>query len=284
MTTEDGQPGVPADWRETNRAMWDERVPVHLRSAFYDLAGFRAGRDDLRGFETGEMGTVAGRRLLHLQCHIGTDTLSLARRGAEVTGLDFSAPAIEAARGLAADLGLAARFVHSDVYDAVAALDGVTYDIVYTGIGALCWLPDLARWAHTAASLVAPGGFLYLAEFHPVGLCLGRDGTSLTDDYFSTEPTVYECPGSYADWTAPTVHNRAMEWRHPLGDVVSAVAATGLRVEFLHEHDFTLFEQLPGLVAGPDTSGAGERAGRVFRLPEGQARVPLLYSLRASRT
>jgi SAM-dependent methyltransferase len=156
------------DWLELNRSNWDARVPVHTASRFYDLPGFVAGRDELRPFELEEVGDVTGRQLLHLQCHLGLDTLSWARHGAAVTGLDFSGPALATARELAERIGARdARFVESDVYRAPEALDGRTFDIVYTGLGALCWLPDIDRWARTAASLVAPGGFLYLAEFHP---------------------------------------------------------------------------------------------------------------------
>jgi SAM-dependent methyltransferase len=146
-----------------------------------------------------------------MQCHVGTDTLSWARRGAVVTGLDFSGPAVAAARDLARELGLdeeQARFVQADLYDAPGALDGQRYDIVYTGLGALCWLPDLPRWAQIVASLLVPGGFLYLSEFHPVGLSLGPDGSAFAEDYFQREALIYEEPGTYADATAPTEHNQ----------------------------------------------------------------------------
>jgi SAM-dependent methyltransferase len=279
-------PPGSGDWREANLAMWDERVPIHLQSDFYDVNGFRASQDALRGFEVDEVGDVTGKQLLHLQCHIGTDTLSWARRGAAVTGLDFSGTAVAAASALASELGWEperARFVQADVYDAPGTLGGQRYDIVYTGLGALCWLPDLPRWAQTVASLLLPGGFLYLAEFHPVGMCLGRDGASFGQDYFQSEPLVSHEPGSYADPTAPTEHNRSVWWQQTLGDVVSAVAAAGLSLEFLHEFDFTVFEQFPGMVKGPDNSGTGGSSNSVFRLPDGAPSVPLLFSLRAAR-
>lgn len=265
--------------------MWDERVPIHLQSDFYDVDAFRVSQDVLRGFEYDEVGDVTGKQLLHLQCHIGTDTLSWVRRGAVVTGLDFSGPAVAAASVLASELGYEpeqARFIQADVYDAPDVLGGQRYDIVYTGLGALCWLPDLPRWAQTVASVLAPGGFLYLTEFHPVGMSLGSDGASFAQDYFRSEPYVSDEPGSYADLTAPTEHNHSFWWQHTLGDIVSAVAAAGLRVEFLHEFDFSLFEQVPGMVRGPDESGTGGGSSTVFRLPEGTPGVPLLFSLRAS--
>lgn len=150
----------PDDWREANRAKWDERVAIHTASDYYDQDGFRRARDVLRDFEIAEVGDVTGRSLLHLQCHFGQDTLSWAHRGAaRVVGLDFSEPAVETARELAAELGYGpdrAAFVTADVYDAAEAVPDTAYDIVYTGIGALNWLPDLKRWADTAASSSPP--------------------------------------------------------------------------------------------------------------------------------
>ncbi|MEE4422482.1 class I SAM-dependent methyltransferase [Streptomyces bugieae] len=269
----------PDDWRETNRARWDERVAIHTASDFYDQERFRRVRDVIRDFETAEVGDVTGRSLLHLQCHFGQDTLSWAHRGAaRVVGLDFSEPAVEAARELAAGLGYGpdrAAFVAADVYDAAEAVPDASYDIVYTGIGALNWLPDLERWADAAASLVAPGGFLYLAEFHPLGDALDDEtGARIVHDYFNQDAWVDEVPGTYTDFEAPTVNNRSVEWQHPLGDVVSAVAGAGLRIDFLHEHDMTMFQRFAALRRGDDG---------YYRFPGDRPRVPLMYSLRASR-
>ncbi|WP_329486738.1 class I SAM-dependent methyltransferase [Kitasatospora sp. NBC_01246] len=266
-------PGA-ADWRAVNRANWDERVPIHTSGAFYDVPGFVAGQDPLRDFELAEVGDVTGRTLVHLQCHIGLDTLAWARRGATVTGLDFSAPAVAEAEGIAKEIGAAtARFVTADVYDAVEVLDGRTFDIVYTGLGALCWLPDIDRWARTAAALVAPGGFLYLAEFHPFADILAEDGRTVEADYFRRDPMVWDEPGTYADLSAATTANVTIEWQHGIGEVLSALVAVGLRVEFLHEHDFTLFPRFPVL----------ESEDGAYRYPAGQPRVPLIYSIRATK-
>ncbi|MFG2867823.1 class I SAM-dependent methyltransferase [Streptomyces sp. NPDC048338] len=270
---------TPADWREANRARWDERVPIHAASAFYDLDAFRAGKEALRDFELAEVGDVTGRSLLHLQCHIGLDTLSWARHGAaQVVGLDFSEPAVETARALAADLGYTpdrAAFVAADAYDAAEAVPDSSYDIVYTGTGALNWLPDLDRWAETAASLVAPGGFLYVAEFHPLTDSLDDEtGSRIVNDYFVREPWVDTSPGTYADLGAATVHNRSVEWVHPVGEVVTAIARAGLRIEFLHEHDVSLYSRYETLRRHEDG---------YYRFPADRPRIPLMYSLKASR-
>jgi SAM-dependent methyltransferase len=261
-------------YSEANRAMWDERVPIHVEGEFYDLAGFAQGKSSNLPFEVEELGDVTGRSLVHLQCHIGKDTLSWARRGASVSGLDFSEPAIEAARELARRIGVEAAFVVGDLYDAPEALGHRTFDIVYTGRGALNWLPDIERWAQVAASLVAPGGVLYVSEFHPFTHVFGDDDLTVAYAYFHDEPVVWDEPGTYADMTAKTVNNRCYEWNHGIGAVVTAIIDAGLQVELLHEHEITEFQRWPMLVLGED--------GR-YRLPDGTPSMPLMYSLLARR-
>ena len=165
--------------------------------------------------------------------------------------------------------------MHSDVYDAVGATGGRTFDIVYTGRGAIIWLPDIRRWAGVVADLLKPGGFLYLTEFHPFTDIFGDEDLSVEYDYFQDEdPRVWDEPGTYADFDAETSHNITYEWNHTLGDVVSAVSAAGLNVELLHEYDYTMFPRWPILEkSGFDT----------YRLPEGTPKIPLMYSLRARK-
>jgi SAM-dependent methyltransferase len=261
------------EWLGVNRALWDERVPIHVASAFYDVEGFVDGGSTLRSFELEEVGDVEGVTLVHPQCHFGLDTLSWTRRGARVTGLDFSTPAILAARKLAADASLEAQFVEADVYGAVEALGDRRFDLVYTGLGALNWLPDIERWARVMAALMAPGGRFYLAEFHPFAGVFADEDLTVVYPYFHAEPFVWDEPGTYADPGAPTVHNRSIEWNHGLGAVVSALVSAGLRIEFLHEHDHTLFARWPFLEPGGDGT---------YRLPEGTPSLPLMYSLLAS--
>lgn len=270
-----GETTETGDLIETNRLHWDERVPINVASSFYDVAGFRAGDDDLDRYQLDEVGDVTGLDLVHLQCHVGLDTLAWARRGARVTGLDFSASAIDAATRIAAEVGLAERahFVAADALDAAQALGEHRFDVVYTGNGALMWLPDIDRWARTVASLLRPSGRLYLAEFHPLTDVLDDEGgATAARDYFARGARSYESPGSYADWTAETTHDTAVEWHHTLGDVLSAVAAAGLRIEFVHEHDSIPFQRYGALVPHNNR----------FRYPEGTASLPLMYSLAAA--
>ena len=255
-----------------NRAFWDERVPIHTASDFYDVEGFKAGREPLQDFELGDLGDVTGLSLVHLQCHFGLDTLSWARRGARVTGLDFSAPAIEAARGLAADIGVEADFVCADVYDAPAALGGRSFDVVYVNVGAINWLPDIRRWAEVVSALLNPGGVLYMKEVHPFSWVFGDDELTVENDYFAHRSD-YDEPGTYTDPDARTVHNRTEEWQHPLGDVINALIAAGLTLELLGEHDHQAYRQWPFM----------EKDAGVYRMPAGTPRLPLMYSLRARK-
>ena len=260
------------DWRSLHRSLWDERVPLHVASDFYDVEGFIAGRSSLRAFELAELGSVEGLTLAHPQCHFGLDTLSWARRGAQVSGLDFSGAAIDAARELARRASIDAEFVVADVYDAVEAFGGRRFDVVYTGLGALNWLPDIGRWAQVMAGLVTPGGRLYLAEFHPFSGVFAEDELAVAYPYFHSQALEFDEPGTYAELDAVTVHNRSLEWNHGIGAVVSALITAGLRIGFLNEHEQTLFPRWPFLEG--DAEGS-------YRLPAGMPSLPLMYSLLA---
>jgi len=263
-----------AQGREANRARWDEAVAHHVLSDLYDLAGFRAGRNDIRPFELLELGPVEGLDLLHLQCHLGTDTLSWARHGARVVGLDFSPAAIDAARQLARDCGLGGEFVCCDVYDAVEHLGGRTFDVVYTGIGALGWLPDLRAWASVVARLLRPGGICYLVEIHPVVVGVFGDGRTIAQDLFDGEYTRSDEPGgTYAAPDAVFSNTVTYERNHSLSEVVSALLEADLDLELLHEQSYTN-APWPWTVKGDDG---------FHRLPPGWPRYPLTYSIRARR-
>jgi len=260
-----------------NRASWDERAIIHARDAtgFYAVERFLAGGDTLLPIESRELGEVAGKHVLHLQCHIGLDTLGLARRGAIVTGLDFSGAAIAAARGLATRAGLDALFVEADVYEAPQRLIG-GYDGVYVSWGSLNWLPDIERWAATVVALLAPGGFLYLVEEHPSFATMTEvDGKLTTTLCWRTSihrPDAFEPATSYTGDDTELGCRRIYEWRHPLSEVVMTLLRSGLELDFLHEHEALPWRKLPMMIAHED---------RMFRLPDHAPRTPLAFSLRA---
>lgn len=267
---------VNEGWRDSNRAWWDEAAPLHATSNFYDLKEFVTGRDDIRPFEHDELGSVAGLTLCHLQCHIGTDTLSWARHGASVVGLDFSQPAIDVAQQLAEDCGLSAEFVCADVYDAPAALGHDRFDIVYTGIGALNWLPDINRWAATVAMLLRPGGFLYLVEIHPIIAGLDPEGERIVEDTINAGYQAWNDPeqtGTYAAPQASMKHTETYERHYAISEVVTALLQAGLQLELLGEHEVTN-EPLGWLQRGSDG---------LYRVKAGSPRYPLSYSVKARK-
>jgi SAM-dependent methyltransferase len=213
---------------------------------------------------------------VHLQCHIGTDTVSLSRLGARMTGLDFSAASLEQARRLAGQCGADVDFVESDVYDAVAALSGERFDLVFTGVGALCWLPDIRRWAEVVAALLAPGGRLFLREGHPMLWALDeeQEGLIVRYPYFERpEPLVDDANETYVQTDASFTHNLTHSWNHGLGETITALLDQGLRLTGLVEHDSVPWDALPGRM---------ERlAGGEYQLREDPWRLACSYTLQA---
>lgn len=273
-----------SDYTDANRANWDERATLHADRGEH---GYRVSRyiddrealSDVVRFDLPRLGSVEGLRAAHLQCHIGTDTLSLARLGARVTGLDFSPVAVAEARDLVAETGDDVDFVVADVYDAASVLPAASFDLVYTGIGALCWLPRVDRWARVVAGLLAPGGSLFLREGHPILWAMDErldDDLHLRFSYFEHEqPLEWDDDSTYVDTARPLTATRTYEWNHSLGEIVTALIDAGLRIDLLVEHDSVPWEALPGqMVLRPD----GE-----FALAERSGVAPLSYTLRATR-
>lgn len=268
-----------AEGLASNRALWDEWTGVHETSEFYDLATFKLGGVRLRDWEIDEVGEVAGRDLLHLQCHFGMDTLSWARLGARVTGADFSERAVALARDLAAELDTDAHFVCSDIYGLPEALED-TFDIVYTSRGVLGWLPELEPWAQVIAHFLRPGGVFYVNEIHPITLVF--DDTDETTDlelrfpYFPrSEPITLPVKGSYADPSADVETDFEYTWPHSMAEIVSSLTSAGLHIEFLHEWPW-LEWPAPFLVTRGD--------GTWGLPPDQEGEVPLSFSLRATKT
>ncbi len=271
------------DYRDVNRANWDDRVAAHAASPDYAVSRFTDDPSfvsEVVSFDRPRLGDIAGLDAVHLQCHIGTDTVSLARLGAKMTGLDFSAPALEQGRRLAQAVGVDVDFVESDLYGAPDALGRERFDLVYTGIGALCWLPDIRRWAEVVASLLRPGGRLFIREGHPILWALTdprKDGLLVIEyPYFEqAEPMVWDEAGTYVETDVVFTHNVTHEWNHGIGEIVSAVLAAGLELTALEEHDSVPWDALPGQMTD---IGGGE-----FRLTDRPERVPHTYTLQARR-
>jgi 2-polyprenyl-3-methyl-5-hydroxy-6-metoxy-1,4-benzoquinol methylase len=276
------------DWlasnsRQVTLASWDERAPAHFRSPDYDVAGLLADPariSDVVRFDLPRLGEIRSQRGVHLQCHIGTDTLSLARLGARMTGVDYSETAISAARELAELAGSQIDYHVCDVYDAPAVLGTGGFDFVFTGIGALCWLPRIDLWAQVVASLLRPGGRLFLRDGHPMLWSLDDPTPAgqlvVEHAYFErAEPTVWSYPGTYVQTDSEFVHNETHEWNHGLGEIITALLDHQLDLVGLVEHDTVPWDALPGLT---EPAGHGE-----YRLRDRPWRLPLSYTLQAVR-
>ncbi len=261
-----------------NKANWESRVPLHV--AAYDLQGLiddPARISRVVAFDKPRLGDIAGKDVVHLQCHIGTDTVSLARLGAHVTGLDFSPGALAAARQLAADCEQPVRFVEAELYDAPAALGVNRFDVVYTGIGALCWLPDIKRWASVVSSLLRPGGRLFIREGHPVlwALCDPReDGLVVLEyPYFETSGTRFVETKTYVDHDGELSDPETLQFNHGIGEILTALLRVGMTITAFEEHEtvpWTPFEDQM------EDVGGGE-----YRLRDRPNRLPATYTLQA---
>ena len=271
------------DYAEINRANWDERAPAHAASPDYAVERFAsdpAHLSEVVRFDLPLLGDVGGLRGVHLQCHIGTDTISLARLGASMTGLDFSNASLTQARRIAGLAGADVRFVQAEVYDALTVLEPASFDLVYTGIGALGWLPDIARWAAVVAGLLRPGGRLFIREGHPMLWALEDsrpDGLLVVEyPYFEREePMVFDEGGTYVETDAVFTHNRTHEWNHGLGEIMTALMTAGVDLTGFAEHDSVPWEALPGQM---ERIGGGE-----WRLADRPWRLPHTYTLQAVR-
>ncbi len=271
------------DWLHINRANWDERVAIHLAATdFYDLGPLRSGQGRLTPIEEAELGPVDGLRVIHLQCHFGADTLTLAQRGARVTGVDFSAPALEAARDLARELGLEdrSRFIECNVYDAPQVVgEAGTYDRVFVSWGAIHWLPDMAAWARVVAHFLKPGGALYLAEAHPTAW-MHDDRMKISDGrpgmfcpYFGTGPLHLHDPTDYAAPDARLENAGTVEFQHTLSDIIMALTNAGMTLRRFHEHAEVPWKMFDMLEPKQDA---------MFGWPD-KAWLPLAFSLWAER-
>ncbi len=269
-----------ADGTAANRRHWDSVTPVHVKSRMYDVEGFLATKRGHYAFVKAEVGDVDGKRLLHLQCHFGMETLLWEWLGAEVTGLDFSEVAIAQARDLARRAKLKAQFIVGDVLDP-ESVPASKFDVVFTSFGVLCWLGDLSRWAATISRALKPGGVFHIFEFHPVIDSLSYNRTIRRDNlpviehpyFYNERPSIDTAGADYADPTHVS-NDATYEWHHAVSEVMAALKAAGLRVTEFKEYPYTVYQARDGMVRGQDG---------LWRMPAGVPELPLTYYLRAEK-
>jgi SAM-dependent methyltransferase len=260
------------DYIRQNREGWNNKVSVHLESDFYNVAGFLEGKSSLQQIELSLLGDLKGKSILHLQCHFGLDSLSLARMGANVTGVDLSDKAIEKARELAEETDLPARFICCDLYDLPNHLSD-TFDMVFTTYGTIGWLPDLSKWASLISHYLKPGGELFFVEFHPVVWMFDDEFDRVAYDYFNSEPIIETETGTYADPGAP-LKQELVSWNHGLGEVLSSLMEVGLEITFFKEYDYSPYNCFKGTT---------EVAPRQYRIASLRHKIPMVYALRATK-
>ena len=264
-------------YTQTNLKNWECRVPLHLKS--YPLEKFKSGWDPLFPIEAAEVGDIDGLNVLHLQCHIGMDSLGLVRRGAQVTGLDFSPSAVEAAQALSDETGLLATFVQGDVY-ATPKLIKKRFDLVYTTWGTITWLPDITKWASVVAAMLKRGGRFYIADGHPTMLVMEEEDGHLVHKYpWKTEPKSplhFDEEITYTGEPMPQEASDSYDWAHPLSSIIGGLLDAGLRLDFLHEHDTVAWPYVNLMVPDGDEP-------RMYRLPDTLPPLPLSFSLGATK-
>lgn len=259
---------------KTNLNRWNELVEINARSRLYDLDGFKSGKISLLPIELEELGVVAGKSLLHLQCHLGLDTLSWARLGANVTGVDFSDKAIALAKELSKKLGIPARFIEVNLYDIPKILNE-KFDIVFTSYGTICWLPDLVEWAQIINKYLKSGGIFYIIDGHPFGFIIDekQEPFKVGFNYFSNGKPVFFGEGdAYADPLADLKNQASYQWDHPMSEIINAIINAHLEIQFLHEFPFTFHKIHPKMK---------RREDGYYEFLNLKYSVPMMFSIKA---
>ena len=255
---------------EANKKAWDNKTPFHLKSDFYDVEGFKKRKSSLQHIELEELGDVKNKSMLHLQCHFGQDSLSWTRRGAKVTGIDFSEDAIKAANVLKDELALNAKFICSNIYDVEKHLKE-KFDIVFTSYGTIGWLPDLNEWGRLISQYLKENGTFYIVDFHPVLWMFDDDFKNLHHSYFNSGVIRDETEGTYADMSAP-LKQIQYGWNHSLSEVINSLIQNGLQLEFLHEFPYSVYNVFPNTIKGKDG---------FWRLKGLEDIIPMMFSIKA---
>ncbi len=251
-----------------NKASWNSKVAAHVQSEFYDNASFLQGRNTLNSIELNLLGDVKGKSVLHLQCHFGQDSLSLARMGAQVTGVDFSEEAIQTARDFNTQIGTQAQFICCDIYDLPNHLKQ-QFDIVFTSYGTIGWLPDLQKWASVVSQFLKPGGHFIMADFHPIVWMMDNHFNHIAYSYFNTEEIIETETGTYADREAP-ITNETVSWNHPTSELLNNLIQQGISIQRFDEYDYSpynCFQETEEFEPGK------------FRIKHLLNKIPMVYSI-----
>ncbi|MBC7425711.1 MAG: class I SAM-dependent methyltransferase [Bacteroidia bacterium] len=259
------------DYFNDNKLLWNEKTKHHLNSEFYDLAGFKAGRDSLNPVEIALLGDVKEKSILHLQCHFGQDTLSLARKGAKATGVDLSDTAILHAKQLNTELNLAAEFICSNVYDLNEKAG--SFDIVFTSYGTIGWLPDLDKWAEVIRRHLKPGGTFIMVDFHPVVWMFDDDFTHIKYPYHNHGVITETNKGTYADRNAP-IRQISHGWNHSISEIINALVSHSLNINSFDEYNYSPYNCFNGLI---------ETAPGKFKIERFEDKIPMVYAIKATR-
>ncbi len=260
------------DYLEINRKAWNNRTEVHLKSGFYDLENFKNGKSSLNDIELNLLGDVNGKSILHLQCHFGQDTISLERRGASVTGNDFSDKAVESAKQIAQEIQSKANFICCDVYDLPNHLNE-KFDIVFTSYGTIGWLPDLNKWAKIISQFLKPGGQFVFVEFHPVVWMFDDNFEKIGYRYFNSGAIVETNEGTYADKTADLTITD-VSWNHSMSEVINSLINNGLEIKSMNEFDYSPYDCFRKTVKFEDNK---------YRIEHLENKIPMVYSITANK-
>lgn len=261
-----------SDYININKSTWNNKVDVHIDSEFYDMEGFLQGKSTLNTIELELLGNVKGKKVLHLQCHFGQDTMTFSRMGAKATGVDLSDKAIERAREINEKLNLDASFVCCDIYDAPNHLNE-QFDIIFTSYGTIGWFPDLDKWAKVISQLLKPGGKFVMADFHPVVWMFDNDFKEIFYNYFNTEAIIEDETGTYADREAE-IANQTITWNHPTSELLNALITNGLELNSFNEFDYSPYNCF---------NETEEFEPNKFRIKHLKNKIPMVYSLSATK-
>ncbi|WP_162128513.1 class I SAM-dependent methyltransferase [Flavobacterium phycosphaerae] len=260
------------DYININKQTWNEKTDVHIASEFYDMEGFMNGKSTLNEIELSLLGEVAGKKILHLQCHFGQDTISFARMNAQATGIDLSDKAIDRAREFATQLNLDVTFICCDIYDTPKYLDE-KFDIVFTSYGTIGWLPDLDKWANVVAHFLKPGGRFVIADFHPVVWMFDDHFKTVFYNYFNVEPIIESTSGTYADKDAE-ITTKTISWNHPISEILNSLIKNGLEINSFNEYDYSPYDCFNETVQ--------IEKGK-FRIQHLGSKIPMVYSIAATK-